>query len=209
MTLIRRIVALSAPLLAAALLLGGCSAGQTVSQGRAEGSSASTVSTPSTTAAVRESATENQDGEPVAAQPLPYGEADMAALLYLGGKEDLDKSREYLRTRLDGGWPQEMESVDSGEGQEIYLLLPRESDTTVGIVALDSDERPVRELLTANRPVLLCCNRSDVIRSVQVTVRRGEKEVTFAPYLSLRGGDDDVVAGEGIYTENIWRAARS
>lgn len=44
---------------------------------------------------------------------------------------------------------------------------------------------------------------------MQVTVKHGEKEVTFKPRISLQGKDNPVVGGEGIYTEDICSAAQA
>ncbi len=134
---------------------------------------------------------------------MPDEAGDIAALLFLGCGEEAEAGtaavKEAYFSGLPGGWPAETERVETEEWQEVYLLLPKYPGTLVTVQRLDVEELPVAELLTTEGPVLLCCNRSDVVPSTQVTVRYGDREIAFKPQLSMKDGS--CVAAEGIYTQ--------
>ncbi len=138
---------------------------------------------------------------------------DIAALFFLGTEKEFPQSKAFLQEKyfsgLDEQWPTELETVETEQWAEIYLLLPKYPDTMITVQSLDTEEQPFAELISTSRPVLLRCNFSDVAASAQVTVKHGEKEVTFKPRISLRGTGNPVIGGEGIYTEDICSAAQA
>lgn len=128
----------------------------------------------------------------------------VAALLYLGGVDNVDAGRDRVFDRYFDGqepawWPQ-VDTVEREGWQEAYLLLPRYDATTITIHALDTEERVQEELLTAYGPVLLLCNASDILPSLEVTLQHGEDTVVFRPRLSMRG--DGMIDVPGLYVED-------
>ena len=133
------------------------------------------------------------------------GDSDIAALLFLGGKDQVEASTTALKeayfSALPGQWPENVESVETDEWQEAYLLLPKYPGTVISVSRLDEEEQLAGELLSTEHPVLLQCNRSDVMPSTEVTITYQERTVTFRPHISLEDGS--CVAADGIYTETI------
>lgn len=145
-----------------------------------------------------------QAGEkPHAFYTMPDREEDIAALLFLGGRDEAEAGTAAVKkayfSGLSDGWLEGTERVETEEWQEIYLLLPKYPGVVITIQELDVEELPAATLLTTERPVLLHCNRSDVVPSTQVTVHYGDREITFKPHISLRDGGCE--AAQGIYTE--------
>ena len=133
------------------------------------------------------------------------GESDMAALLFLGGKDEAEAGtaavKEAYFSTLPQQWPEKVDTVETDEWQETYLLLPKYPGTIISVYELDEEEQPAAEMISTENPVLLQCNRSDVMPSTQVTITYQDRAITFRPHISLQDGS--CVAAEGIYTEII------
>ncbi len=134
-------------------------------------------------------------------------QSTVAALFYLGGPDEAGAAvlQEKYFSALPNRWPDGTEMVETEEWQEAYLLLPKCPGTVISIHRLDEEEHPVSELLTTENPVLLHCNRSDVMPSVEVQIQYQERIVIFRPHIRLDSGE--IAAADGIYTENSWSAA--
>lgn len=133
------------------------------------------------------------------------GEADIAALLFLGGRDEVTAGQTAAQERyfsaLPNQWPDQAETVETTEWQETYLLLPKYPGTVIDVYELDQEERIVSRLISTEHAVLLRCNHSDIMPSTEVRIQYQDRTVIFRPHMSLRDGS--CVAGEGIYTQAL------
>ena len=136
------------------------------------------------------------------------GEADMAALLFLGGRDEVTAGQAAAQERyfsaLPNQWPVKTETVETAEWQETYLLLPKYPGTVIDVYELDQEERIVSRLISTEHAVLLRCNHSDIMPSTEVRIQYQDRTVIFRPHMSLRDGS--CVAEDGIYTQVFHRS---
>ena len=136
---------------------------------------------------------------------MPDQETTMAALLFLGGKTEMESNIRILQEQyfssIPNQWPKKVETVETEDWQETYLLLPKYPGTVISVYKLSEEELPIAELISTENPVLLRCNRSDMMPSTEVKVHYRNHTVTFRPHISLKDGSCE--AAEGIYTQAI------
>lgn len=153
--------------------------------------------------------------EPIVEAGYPFdgadAENDLCAVLYLGDDQaSADASvqalcEEYgaIRTLFDSGDP----AVFDAKGAEQFLILPKYAGTSITVTEVQLDDggslkpAPGREPLTAQTPVRILANPSDIAPSTEITLRLGEESITFSPMLSLKDGS--IAKIDGAYTRML------
>ena len=107
-----------------------------------------------------------------------------------------------MKLSLDSSEDIEQVIVD---GNEWYLILPKYIDTQISVSAVElnnmGDLVPTEDILFTTKPILLQCNLSDIVPSLQVSVTYDKDSITFYPSLSLKDGD--VTPVERAYTKSM------
>ena len=137
------------------------------------------------------------------------GDQTLAAVLYLGSPADLDKAKATLSRTvfkdLTVELPENTQELALEDGEEVYLILPKFQDTTLLIHSQELDDKGQLvikdELINTTSPVLLTCNQSDIVPSVQLSAKYSDKEGVICPSISLKDGE--VTKGEGFYTATV------
>ncbi len=136
------------------------------------------------------------------------GEEDIAALFYLGTeKKEIKKTAEELLNTynipLEKALDIEYEEVKTDNGREWYLIVPKYEGTTIQVHSVRLNDQGSleedKELTTTDKPVILCCNESDIVPSAQVTVTFKDRKAVFNPSISLKDGK--VTENEGVFTK--------
>lgn len=120
-------------------------------------------------------------------------EDTLAAMFYLGyGDTEKENNLEVL-LQTYGLLEDEFETVIAVEDCEWYMILPKYTDTQIVVekVELDAEGELVSigELCKTTRPILLCCNYSDIVPSTKVTITYKEESIEFNPFISLENGE--------------------
>lgn len=128
---------------------------------------------------------------------------NLAAMFFIGsGNQEMnDKMPAFLEKY---GLTQDVfEMVAEKDNCEWYAIIPKYIGTKIKVerVELNDDgNMEVTEKITeTEKPVLLCCNESDIIASAKVTITYGDEELEFNPFLSLENGK--LAKVERVYTE--------
>lgn len=133
---------------------------------------------------------------------LADSSTDLATLIYLGGPDNYENGKAIMQEKffsnLDSHWLDNVKIVETEGWNEVYLIVPKYEKTDIEIFLLDTDENIVKKLASANGPVLLKINKSDIIPSVQLKVVHLADEIVFRPRLSSKDGS--VVATKKIFT---------
>lgn len=130
-------------------------------------------------------------------------ENNLAAMFFIGGgnQEMNDKMPAFLEKY---GLTQDIfEIVAEKDNCEWYAIIPKYIGTKIKVERVelnDNGDLEVTEKITeTEKPVLLCCNESDIIASAKVTITYGDEELEFNPFLSLENGK--LAKVERVYTE--------
>mgnify|MGYP002521168903 CR=1 FL=1 len=95
------------------------------------------------------------------------------------------------------------EMVAEKDNCEWYVIIPKYIGTKIEVerVKLNDDgNMEVTEKITeTEKPVLLCCNESDIVPSAKVTITYKDEKIEFNPCLSLENGK--LAKVERVYTE--------
>lgn len=95
------------------------------------------------------------------------------------------------------------EIVADQDNCEWYAVFPKYIGTKITVEHVELDDEgnllPTETLTETEKPVLLCCNQSDIIPSVQVTVSNADERIVFNPFISLESGKLSKV--DRVYTE--------
>lgn len=78
-----------------------------------------------------------------------------------------------------------LENCDNGEW---YVIFPKYKNTTLIFSFENMNGELEEEYSLTGRPVLICCNPSDIILSTNITLKNYIEEISFAPGLSLEDG---------------------
>jgi len=121
---------------------------------------------------------------------LPFEKDDgkFLGIIYIGGlEEDYDYTivDKYFNTR-------EFETVEL-EGQEKYLIIPRDCKVEVYSLSMDEiDEMDFvmkeKHIKTMDKPFYITCNVSDIIANSMIRVVKDGKQYSYSPYISLKDG---------------------
>lgn len=112
-----------------------------------------------------------------------------------------DEAKEKVAVALERYLPDS--SVDSiqrveTEGDEWYLIIPREATTEVNVFELEFETEPKRgdkiAELEKGKPFILRCNVSDIMPNQVIEFKNGSKELSYSPSISLMDGS--VAVGE-------------
>lgn len=130
---------------------------------------------------------------------LPFEKDDekLLGVIYIGGlEEDYDYTvvDKYFNTR-------EFETVDL-EGEEKYLIIPKECEVEVYALSMDevdesSFEMNEKHIKTIDKPFYITCNISDIISNSLLRVKKDGKTYSYSPYISLKDGS--IVVEEFVY----------
>ena len=130
-------------------------------------------------------------------------ENNLAAMFFIGsGNQEMnDKMPAFLEK--DGLTQDVFEMVAEKDNCEWYAIIPKYIGTKIKVERVelnDEGNMEVTEKITeTEKPVLLCCNESDIIASAKVTITYGDEELEFNPFLSLENGK--LAKVERVYTE--------
>ena len=128
---------------------------------------------------------------------------NLAAMFFIGsGNQEMNDKMPACLEKY--GLTQDVfEMVAEKDNCEWYAIIPKYIGTKIKVerVELNDDgNMEVTEKITeTEKPVLLCCNESDIIASAKVTITYGDEELEFNPFLSLENGK--LAKVERVYTE--------
>lgn len=121
---------------------------------------------------------------------LPFEKDDgkLLGVIYIGGLEeayDYTLVDKYFNTR-------EFETVEL-EGEEKYLIIPRDCEIEVYALSMDeideeNFEMTERYIKTMDKPFYITCNVSDIISNSLVRIKKDGKQYSYSPYVSLKDG---------------------
>ncbi|MBR3770677.1 MAG: hypothetical protein IKL07_00255 [Clostridium sp.] len=129
-------------------------------------------------------------------------EDNLAALIYLG-YGDTEKEENLNSLMQEYNLSQDIfEEIVINKNCEWYAVFPKYVGSTVKVdsmVMTDEGDLVIdTEYAETEKPVLLCCNVSDIIPSSQITVSYQNQEIKWNPFLSLEDGS--VAKSERVYT---------
>ena len=152
--------------------------------------------------------------EPVVPQRSQIKGDARCALLYLGYidtdiAEYMQKNVAYREMTVDddyawlAGLPAQ-NFAETPDGQELYLVIPRDSEANVKVriydFASDSVSAPIYSSYSG-APFLLRCNVSEIASDVRISVTDNAGEhPAFSPYISGEDGSPKTDAGEELVT---------
>lgn len=129
-------------------------------------------------------------------------EDTLAALIYLGYGEQEKKERLQSLIEQFGLTEDLFEEVIIHQDCEWYAVFPKYIGSTVKVdsVVVKEEGELVKdeEKLETEKPVLICCNVSDIFPSSQVTVSYKDQEIQWNPFLSLEDGN--IAKVDRVYT---------
>lgn len=130
-------------------------------------------------------------------------EDTLAAMFYLGyGDAEKETNLDALLQKY-GLFEDEFETVIDVKDCEWYAILPKYEATQLMVEQVELDETgelvSKGELCTTTKPILLCCNYSDIVSSVKVTITYQEESIEFSPFLSLENGE--IAKVDRVFTE--------
>lgn len=121
---------------------------------------------------------------------LPFEKDDgkLLGVMYIGGlEEDYDYAvvDKYFNTS-------DFETIDL-EGEEKYLIIPRDSEVEVYSLSMDEvDEMDFvmneKYIKTMDKPFYITCNVSDIIANSALKVNKEGIRYSYSPYISLKDG---------------------
>lgn len=129
-------------------------------------------------------------------------ENTLAALIYLGyGDEEKEEKLQSLMEQF--GLTEDLfEEAVIHKNCEWYAVFPKYIGTTVKVDSVVLSEEgelvPDEEKIETDKPILICCNVSDIVPSSQVTVSYKEQQIQWNPFLSLEDGN--VAKEDKVYT---------
>lgn len=139
--------------------------------------------------------------------PFVPDEGELAALIYLGGRDNVEAAEQYLVQTYPENF--DLSLVESPypeaemEGYEYYLLLPRYQGTELRLTEMEMNEAGTllpaegkESVFARDVPLLFYCNFSDIVPSHEVRVTCGDRTIAFTPFVSLKDGA--VQAADGI-----------
>ncbi|SES85908.1 hypothetical protein [[Clostridium] polysaccharolyticum] len=132
------------------------------------------------------------------------GQDVLAAMFFLGG-DNQEMNRNLKEFNKNHNIPDgSFQIVAEHDNCEWYAIIPKYIGTKLKVEQVNLNEESgnleVSNLLTeTEQPVLLCCNKSDIVPSAQVTITYKEEIITYNPFLSLESGKLSKV--ERVYTE--------
>lgn len=147
--------------------------------------------------------------EPEATTLSPYyifadnDDKNLAAMFYIGyGNEEKKDKQPKLLQKYDLE-EDIFEIVADQDNCEWYAIFPKYIGTKITIEHVELDDNgdlvPAQKLTETEKPVLLCCNQSDIVPSVKVTISYDGDRIEFNPFISLENGELSKV--ERVYTE--------
>ncbi len=94
--------------------------------------------------------------------------------------------------------------VSEKDNCEWYAIIPKYIGTSITVerVQLNEDSgnlEVTEKIVDTEKPILLCCNESDIIPSAKVTITYKDKTIEFNPCLSMEDGK--LAKQEQIYSE--------
>ena len=111
-------------------------------------------------------------------------EEKLMGIIQIGGSElDYDYSvvDRYFQTC-------DFETIEFG-GTEKYLIIPREDEIDVYYLELTEDGGMKEEFKkTMDAPFYITCNVSDIISNSLLRIKKGPKQYSYSPYISLKDG---------------------
>ena len=130
-------------------------------------------------------------------------EENLAAMFFLGStnEEQNAKLPDFLeKYSLDKN---NFEIVSEKDNCEWYAIIPKYIGTKIKVERVelkdDGNLEPTDIVTETEKPILLCCNESDIIASTQVTITYEDKEIAFNPCLSMEDGK--LAKPEHVFTE--------
>lgn len=130
-------------------------------------------------------------------------DTNLAAMFFIGSgnQEQKEKLPVFLeKYKLTQAMFQIVAEKDNCEW---YAIIPKYIGTKIKVERVEPVEAgeliPVEKITETETPVLLCCNESDIVPSVKVTITFGKEQIEFNPFLSLKDGTMQKV--DRIFTE--------
>lgn len=120
-------------------------------------------------------------------------DGNLAAITFLGyGDQEKEKNFATFCEQYQLDAEKFVEVVDV-EDCEWYAIIPKYTKEELTISHVDMNEggelEKTEELLITKEPVLICCNISDIVPSVDVTITYNDQEVSINPFISLENGE--------------------
>ncbi len=118
---------------------------------------------------------------------------NLAAMFFLGGgNQEMNTNLSSFLQKYE--LEQDIfEVVAEQDNCEWYAIIPKYIGTKITVEHVemtdDGELVPTNKITTTEKPILLCCNISDIISSSKVTIQYGEEQIEFNPHLSLEDGE--------------------